>query len=161
MSNRSAERPQSAAAPPSPTPAAVPYLAVRGARKAINWYVDVLGARLSGDPIVMPDGRIGHRELQIGNGVIYLSEEHPELGVVAPTPGASSVSLVLDVADADATLALVLEGGGRSDREPSDAYGHRNAWVVDPFGHRWLLQGPVPDTRPEVPGAPPRQGDIA
>jgi uncharacterized glyoxalase superfamily protein PhnB len=40
----------------------------------------------------------------------------------------------------------VLEGGGRSDRDPFEAYGHRNAWVIDPFGHRWLLQGPVPVT---------------
>ena len=81
--------------------------------------------------------------------------------MVAPTPGASSVSLVLDVADADATLARVLEGGGRADREPYEGYGHRNAWVVDPFGHRWLLQSPVPATGPEAPGEPLRQGDIA
>jgi predicted enzyme related to lactoylglutathione lyase len=141
-----------------PVPAAVPYLAVSGARDAIDWYVDVLGARLVDEPIVMPDGRIGHATLELSGGVLYLSEEHPELGVVAPSPGATSVSLMLNVPDADATLAKVVEGGGRSDREPYDGYGHRNAWIIDPFGHRWCLQGPIPRGAGESETI--RQGDI-
>ena len=108
--------PEKSEAAGAPVPAAVPYLAVRGARDAIDWYVDVLGARLLDEPIVMPDGRIGHATLELSGGVLYLSEEHPELGVVAPTPGAASVSLMLNVPDADAALAKVVEGGGRSDR---------------------------------------------
>jgi predicted enzyme related to lactoylglutathione lyase len=143
--------------PAQAVPAAVPYLAVRGARDAIDWYVDVLGARLVDEPIVMPDGRIGHATLELSGGVLYLSEEHPELGVVAPTPGAVSVSLMLNVADADATLARVVERGGRSDREPYDDYGARNAWIVDPFGHRWCLQGPIPGA---VEADRIRHGDI-
>lgn len=129
---------------PAPVPAAVPYLAVRDARAAIDWYAEAFGARVSGEPIVMPDGRIGHCELLVGRGVLYLADEHPQIGVVAPTAGASAVSLVLDVDDTDEVLARVERTGGRRDREPSDGYGHRNAWVVDPFAHRWLLQGPVP-----------------
>jgi predicted enzyme related to lactoylglutathione lyase len=149
--------PEKSEAAGAPVPAAVPYLAVRGASDAIDWYVDVLGARLIDEPIVMPDGRIGHATLELSGGVLYLSEEHPELGVVAPTPGAASVSLMLNVPDADAALAKVVEGGGRSDREPYDAYGTRNAWIVDPFGHRWCLQGPVsgPEESERI-----RQGDI-
>jgi predicted enzyme related to lactoylglutathione lyase len=146
--------------PPAEEPiaAAIPYLAVRGARDAIDWYVDVLDARLVDEPIVMPDGRIGHATLELAGGVLYLSEEHPELGVVAPTVGAHSVSLMLNVADADAKLARVVERGGNSDREPYDGYGHRNAWIVDPFGHRWCLQGPIPGAAEEPDRI--RQGDI-
>ncbi len=124
-------------------PAAIPYLAVQGAREAIAWYERVFGARVLGDPIVMPDGRIGHSELEIGNGVIYLSEAHPELGVVAPTPGETTVSLMLAVDDADRVSMVVEAEGGRRDREPYDGYGQRNAWVVDPFGHRWGLSSPL------------------
>lgn len=127
------------------TRAMVPYLAVDDAREAIAWYLDVLGAELAYDPIVMPDGRVGHSELHIGAAVIYLSDAHPELGVVAPTAGAAAVSLMLLVGDADAMLARVEDSGGYRDhdRAPYDAYGERRAWVVDPFGHRWGLHSPL------------------
>ncbi|MEP6527899.1 MAG: VOC family protein [Nocardioidaceae bacterium] len=154
------ESAESSPAADEPVPAAIPYLAVRGARDAIDWYIDVLGARLVGEPIVMRDGRIGHATLELSGGVLYLSEEHPELGVVAPTPGAHSVSLMLNVADADATLARAVERGGSSDREPYDDYGARNAWMVDPFGHRWCLQGPIPGAADAVESDRIRQGDI-
>ncbi len=124
--------------------ALVPYLAVEDARAAITWYGDVLGARLEGDPIVMPDGRIGHSELRVGDAMIYLSDAHPELGVVAPVPGAVSVSLVLAVDDTDAVLARLEAAGGHRDREPEDGRGERSVWVIDPFGHRWLLYSPLP-----------------
>lgn len=127
-----------------PSISLVPYLAVEGAGAAITWYGDVLGARLEGDPIVMADGRIGHSELRIGGSVIYLSDAHPELGVVSPTPGAVSVSLVLAVDDTDAVLARLEAAGGHRDREPDDARGERNVWVIDPFGHRWLLHSTLP-----------------
>jgi predicted enzyme related to lactoylglutathione lyase/uncharacterized glyoxalase superfamily protein PhnB len=122
---------------------AVPYLAVGDARGAIDWYTEVLGARRIGEPIVMPDGRVGHAALAVGGGVLYLADAHPEIGVVAPTPGQSAVSLMLEVDDTDARLARALDRGARQDREVYEDYGHRNAWIVDPFGHRWCLQGPV------------------
>lgn len=122
---------------------AVPYLAVEDARAAIDWYTDVLGARRVGEPIVMPDGRVGHAALAVGAGVLYLADAHPEIGVVAPTPGQSTVSLMLEVDDTDARLARALDRGARQDREVYEDYGHRNAWIIDPFGHRWCLQGPV------------------
>ncbi|MFY9915961.1 MAG: VOC family protein, partial [Nocardioidaceae bacterium] len=71
------------------------------------------------------------------------SDAHPEIGVVAPTPGETAVSLVLHVDDADRVLAAAEAAGARRDREPYDGYGLRNAWMVDPFGHRWLLSSPV------------------
>lgn len=131
------------AAPAVAPGGAIPYLAVRGAREALTWYVEQLGAQIQGDPIVMPDGRIGHAELALGGGAIYLADEHPEIGVVAPSPDAAAVSLVLQVPDVDETLAEVRAAGARVVREPYEAYGHRGAAIVDPFGHRWMLQTPL------------------
>ena len=150
------------AAPAEDRGAAIPYLAVRGARDALDWYARVLGARLRGEPIVMPDGRVGHAELELAHGVIYLADEHPEIGVTAPDPGGVPVSLVLDVADVDAVITAAVEAGARLDRRPYEAYGHRNATVTDPYGHRWLLQAPVPGATAEPAAAAPlKQGDIS
>jgi predicted enzyme related to lactoylglutathione lyase len=149
--------------PPAPAEdrgAAIPYLAVRGARQALDWYARVLGARLRGEPIVMPDGRVGHAELELAHGVIYLADEHPEIGVTAPDPGGVPVSLVLDVADVDAVIAAAVQAGARLDRRPYEAHGHRNATVTDPYGHRWMLQAPLPSAAARGAAAPPRQGDI-
>src|SRR5262249_41950718 len=98
-----------AAAPPRP--AALPYLAVANAREAIAWYIDTFGATVVGEMYEMDDGRIGHAELQIGDGVLYLADEYPELGMKAPSPQATSVSLMLHVADTDATLQRARDRG--------------------------------------------------
>ncbi|HZC39167.1 MAG TPA: VOC family protein [Streptosporangiaceae bacterium] len=124
--------------------AAIPYLAVRDARQAIGWYARVLGGRLRGDPITMPDGRIGHAEIELGAGVLYLADAHPEIGARAPEPGGSPVSLVLAVTGLDAVVAAATREGASLDRGPYEGYGHRNATVTDPFGHRWMLQEPLP-----------------
>jgi uncharacterized glyoxalase superfamily protein PhnB len=131
------------AGPTVPRPAALPYLAVRGAREAIDWYVDALGATLVGDPIVMDDGRIGHAELAFGGGVLYLADEYPEIGLKAPAPQSVSVSLMLPVVDTDAVLERARAGGAEVQREPYENYGSRTAAIIDPFGHRWMLSGPV------------------
>ena len=136
--------------------AAVPYLAVRDARAAIEWYADVYGARQRGQSIEMPDGRIGHAELELGGGVLYLADEHPEIGVTVPQRGAASVSLVLAVDDVPARAQAAVAAGGHLTREPYDAHGHRNATVVDPFGHRWMLQAPLTP----YAGEPVRHGDV-
>jgi uncharacterized glyoxalase superfamily protein PhnB/catechol 2,3-dioxygenase-like lactoylglutathione lyase family enzyme len=144
-----------AAAPAAPRPAALPYLAVVGARDAIAWYVDAFGAVLVGDPVVMDDGRIGHAELSIAGGMLYLADEFPELGLKAPAPQAVSVSLMLHVADTDAALGRARERGADVEREIYEGHGSRNATVIDPFGHRWMLSGPVAGSV-----SPIRHGDI-
>ena len=133
----------STVAEPAPRSAAIPYLSVANARDAIAWYVDALGAVVVGEPIAMDDGRIGHAELAIAGGVLYLADEYPELGLKAPDPQATSVSLMLHVADTDAALERARERGARVDREVYENYGARNATIVDPFGHRWMLSGPM------------------
>ena len=145
--------------PTGPLGAAVPYLAVRDGREALQWYADVLGARVVGDPIVMPDGKVGHAELALGSGVLYLADEFPDIGVRSPEPDAASVSLVLYVPDVDAAVAAAVAAGGRLTREPYDAYGSRNATVVDPFGHRWMLETPVA-AAPAASASAYREGDL-
>jgi uncharacterized glyoxalase superfamily protein PhnB len=126
-----------------PRPAALPYLAVADARAAIAWYTEAFNAVVIGEPIVMDDGRIGHAEIAIAGGVLYLADEYPELGLKAPAAGAVSVSLMLHVADTDAALDRARERGADVQREPYEGYGSRTATIVDPFGHRWMLSGPV------------------
>jgi uncharacterized glyoxalase superfamily protein PhnB len=126
-----------------PRPAAVPYLSVADARAAIAWYVDTFGASLVGEMYEMDDGRVGHAELRIGDGVLYLADEYPELGLKGPSPQASSVSLMLFVTDTDATLERARNGGATVTQDVNEEHGARGATIVDPFGHRWMLSGPV------------------
>ncbi|HZB48989.1 MAG TPA: VOC family protein, partial [Mycobacteriales bacterium] len=132
-------------APPTALGAAIPYLAVPvgAGRRALDWYVEVLGARRRGEPIVMPDGKVGHAELEIGGGVLYLAEEFPDIGIVAPRPGETAVSLSLRVPDVADTLQRAVDAGAEMPRAMYDDYGSRNVTVVDPFGHRWLLHTPL------------------
>ena len=125
-----------------PRSGALPYLTVHGAKDAIEWYRRAFGAELVGEPIVMDDGRIGHAELAFHTGMIYLAEEFPEMGLTAPEAGASSVSLMVAVDDTDAVLSRAHDAGGTVERWISENYGRRNATLIDPFGHRWMLSGP-------------------
>ncbi|MDV7243985.1 MULTISPECIES: VOC family protein [Rhodococcus] len=125
-----------------PVPGAVPYLTVRRGTEAVEWYSAVFGARVVGEPIVLDDGRIGHVELQLPTGMIYLAEEFPEMGLTAPEAGSTSVSLMLAVDDPDAVLLSARDAGGTVERWISEGHGHRNATLIDPFGHRWMLVGP-------------------
>ncbi len=138
-----------------PKPAAIPYLAVTDARAAIAWYVDALGATVIGDPIVMDDGRVGHAELSIGDGVLYLADEFPELGLKAPAPHANSVSLMLQVANTDAALKRARDLGATVIQETQESYGSRGATILDPAGHRWMLSGPLTGAPMQI-----RHGDI-
>ena len=101
-----------------PTPAVrtatvTPYIAVAGAPAALEWYAEAFGARRLGEPIVMPDGRIGHAEIDISGATIMLSEEHPEIGVSAPATGHGvPVTLV----PRSPTSTARWSGGGRRSR---------------------------------------------
>jgi uncharacterized glyoxalase superfamily protein PhnB len=125
--------------------AAIPYLAVAvgSGRRALDWYVEVLGGRLTGEPIVGEDGRIGHAELALSGGTLYLAEAFPEIGVVAPSAAGTPVSLSLRVPDVAETVRKAVDAGATMPRALYDDYGSRNATVVDPFGHRWLLHTPL------------------
>lgn len=150
-----AELNQPTAAPVAPRSAVVAYLTVPDARAAIAWYIDALGAAQVGEPIVMDDGRIGHAELALAGGVFYLADEYPEIGLKGPTPQANSVSLMLEVPDTDTALERARMLGAQVQREPYENYGTRNAAIIDPSGHRWMLSGPVTGA-----GVPIQHGDV-
>ncbi len=121
-----------------------PYLCVQDARAAIAWYVEVLGAEVTYDPIEMPDGAIGHVELAVDGAGWMMSEEFESHGVAAPdlTRG-SSVSLHMSVHDVDEVAARVSAAGVTLDRGPEDdPPAGRVAVFRDPFGHRWFLNQP-------------------
>ena len=132
----------------------IPYLAVRDARAAMSWYADALAARVVGEPYVMDDDRIGHAELVVGGATLYLADEYPELGLAGPEDGRVSVSLNVTVPDVDAAVDRAVQVGATLSRPVRDAPYGRTGVIIDPYGHRWILQKPA---SPPQPG--PRPGD--
>ncbi len=120
--------------------AITPYLAVAGARDAIDWYIEAFSAIVTREPVIMPDGRVGHAELEIGGALIMLSDEHPEIGVTAPVPGQASVTLYLEVADASEAAARAAAAGASLERPVADYPYGRMGVLRDPFGHRWMVR---------------------
>jgi uncharacterized glyoxalase superfamily protein PhnB len=146
--------------------ALTPYIMVDDARRAIEWYTDVLGATLDSDPVVMDDGRIGHAELRLGDSMLMLADEFPEMDLVSPnTRGGASVTLAVAVPDVDATFARAVEAGARSEREVADQFhGSRTGTIIDPFGHRWMIStwlGSQDDTRSAEGGDNPASTQAA
>lgn len=132
-------------APMINAPALSPYLVVADARSALAWYSEVLGARPRGERHVNADGTIGHAELDFGGAVLMLAEPsplYPDVPVGPPTPGPFSHTLHLEVADVDATVATARRRGAAVERAPGDEPYGRAAVIVDPFGHRWMLNRP-------------------
>ncbi|MGH3657375.1 MAG: VOC family protein [Micromonosporaceae bacterium] len=134
-------------------PTLTPYIVVADARRAIEWYETVLGARRRGDPYVMPDGTIGHAELGIGNAVLMLADVSRQVPVAAPSGDLHSHTLHLQVADVDAATARAADHDGRVERDPEDQPYGRNSVVVDPFGHRWMFHTPPPGEGHPAPAA--------
>jgi uncharacterized glyoxalase superfamily protein PhnB len=147
---------------PSPTPeprrtavsALIPYLVVRDARAAIRWYADVFGAHVVGDPYLDGD-RIGHAELAIADATLYLADAYPEYGLEGPGDAKPPVSLHHSVPDVDATMGRAEAAGATIERPATDeAYG-RSGRVIDPYGHRWIIQAAATSTTPAAkPGDP-------
>jgi uncharacterized glyoxalase superfamily protein PhnB len=121
-----------------------PYLAVSDARAAMAWYQDIFGATVATEPIIMPDGRVGHVELRIGDAVIMMADEFADIDVLGPTSrGGTTVSFVIDVPDVDTTYARAVAAGAVAERPPTDQfYGARAGWLSDPWGHRWSISTP-------------------
>ena len=145
------------AAPVKPIPdgysTVTPYLSIKGASDAIAFYKKAFGAEeLFRMP--MPDGRVGHAELQIGNARIMLADEMPERpDAIAKSPrslGGVTATLCLYVTDVDALFQRALDAGAKTNRPLADQfYGDRTGTVEDPFGHVWTLMTHVEDVSPE------------
>ena len=115
-----------------------PYLIIDGSSRALDYYKRVFGAtermRMPG-----PEGKIGHAEISIGDSMIMLADEHPEMGARAPrTVGGSAVSIMLYVNDVDATVKTAVAEGAKLLQPVEDKfYGDRMGTIEDPFGHHW------------------------
>jgi len=127
-----------------------PHLVVRDAAKAIEVYAKAFGAeerfRMPG-----PGGVVMHAELAIGDSVVMLGEEAPQMGATSPqTIGGSPVSLLIYVKDVDASFARAERAGCTAQMPPTDMFwGDRYGKLLDPFGHHWALATHKEDVSPE------------
>ena len=135
---------------PDGYPQVSPYLSVDDAGAAIDFYSSVLGAK-ERMRMADPDGRIGHAELQLGDSVIMLADEYPEIGIRGPKAiGGSPVTLSVYVEDVDAVFDRAIAAGAKSLRPlKNEFYGDRSGQFEDPFGHRWSVASHVEDVSPE------------
>ena len=144
------------AARPNPIPdtyrRVTPCLVVQGAAKALDFYADVFGATermwFPG-----PDGAVAHAEIQIGDAVVIVEDEDPHRGTTAPPAGGLAGTPVFQfiyVDDVDATVARAAELGATLRRAPENQfYGDRDGFILDPFGHGWVIATHVEDVKPE------------
>lgn len=129
-------------ADPSGNQPVVPYLTVSDGAEALAFYEEAFGAVVTMKVFMGPAGSsLGHAQFRIGSDIFYLSDEFPEMGVLAPTTlDGASVALYLSVADADAAHAHAVAAGATELMAPSDQpHGARASTILDPFGHRWML----------------------
>ena len=135
---------------PEGYPQVTPYLCVDGASAAIEFYGKVFGAteRMR---MPEPDGRIGHAELLIGDSVVMLSDEFPEVDVRGPKAiGGTPVTMSVYVEDVDGVFDRAMQAGARALRPVEDQfYGDRTGRFEDPFGHRWSVATHIEDVPPE------------
>ncbi len=134
---------------PDAYPQVIPYLTVDGASEAISFYTKVLGAkermRMNG-----PDGKIGHAEIEIGRGLVMLSDEFDDMGGKSPRSiGGTPVTVMAYVEDVDDVFRRALDSGAKEIRPVENQfYGDRSGTLRDPFGHMWHLATHVEDVAP-------------
>ena len=121
----------------------VPYLAVRGAEEALDFYERAFGA-VEQRRAYAPDGRVVHAEFDVGGSLVFLGDEFPEMNDGKETSplglGGTSVTLHRFVVDCNAAFARAVEAGAEPLMEPAEMFwGDRFAKVRDPFGHEWSL----------------------
>ncbi|MBO0721331.1 MAG: VOC family protein [Blastocatellia bacterium] len=129
---------------------ATPYLCIKDAAKALDFYKKAFGAqelmRMGG-----PDGKIGHAEIKIGEAVIMIADEFPDMGFLSPqTIGGSPVGMMVYVEDVDGFVNKATTAGAKILKPVADQfYGDRSGQLEDPFGHRWYIATHIEDVPPE------------
>jgi len=127
-----------------------PYLIVDGAARALDFYKRAFGAE---ETVRMeaPGGKIGHAEMRIGDCVVMLADEHPEIGARGPLGlGGSPVSLLLYTPDVDAVVKRAVAAGAQLTAPVENKfYGDRMGGLTDPFGHKWYVATHVEDVTPD------------
>jgi PhnB protein len=127
-----------------PTAGVTPFLAISGGRaeEALAFYQRAFGAQVIERNVAQDGKRLMQASAKINGGWIMLSDDFPEMGFTAPQPGA--VTLHLQVDDADAWWARALEAGATVAMEIGDQFwGDRYGQIKDPFGHSWSLGSPI------------------
>jgi PhnB protein len=129
---------------------ATPYLIVKGAAEALEYYKKAFGARET-MRFAAPGGKIGHAEIRIGDSAIMLADEHPDMGYRGPKSiGGTPVSILLYVEDVDRWFERAIAAGGKVMRPVANQfYGDRTGTLTDPFGHVWSISSHVEDVSPE------------
>jgi PhnB protein len=129
---------------------ASPYLITGNAGAALEFYRTAFGATLK-RRLAMPDGKIMHAEMKIGDSIVMLADEFPSHEAFGPEHfGGSPVSVVLYVENADMLYAKALEAGATSLRPMADQpFGDRSGTIRDPFGHRWTIITHIKDISDE------------
>jgi PhnB protein len=129
-----------------------PYLIIKGAAQAIDYYKNVFGAT---ELVRMdqPNGKVGHAELKIGDSRIMLADENPAMGAghaSAASIGSSPVSLYLYIPDVDRVIDRAVAAGAKIIKPVQDQfYGDRSGFIQDPFGHFWGVATHVEDVAPQ------------
>lgn len=147
-----------------------PHLTVRNADQAIEFYKKAFGAEVVGDVARMPNGKIMHAHLRIGDSNLMLNDEMPEYGAVSPASGgSSSVTIHIFTPDVDTAFNRATSAGAKVAMPLMDQFwGDRYGVVTDPSGHKWSLATHVRDLSPEemrrgmeeaMAKMPPRQAE--
>ncbi len=127
-----------------------PYLAIRNASAALEFYKKAFGAtELLRMPT--PDGKVAHAEIRIGDSIIMMADEYPDMDFVGPeTRGGATTTLMLYVEDVDAQFRKAIDAGAVETRPLKDEfYGDRVGSLRDPFGHMWHIATHKEDLTPE------------
>jgi PhnB protein len=127
-----------------------PYMTVRGADQAIEFYKKAFGAeeryRLAGR-----DGKVIHAELRIGDSIFMLGEESPQMGNTSPqTLNGTASGVMIYCKDTDEAVQRAVQAGAKVTLPAQDMFwGDRYAKVLDPYGHDWSLGTHIEDVSPE------------
>ncbi len=135
---------------PKGYPRVSPYLILNDAAAAIEFYKTVLGAK-ERMRMNAPGGKIGHAELEIGDSLIMLADEYPQMGFLsAKHYGGTPVSLAVYVENCDETFSKAIAAGAKQLKPVQDQfYGDRSGTFQDPWGHVWTVATHIEDLTPE------------
>ncbi len=127
-----------------------PALIVKDGNAAIEFYKNGFGAE-ERNRMKSPDGRIGHAELKIGDSIVMLTDEFPEMKCLSPKSiGGSPVSMYVYVEDVDAVFSRAVSAGAKVLDPVNDQFwGDRHGRIEDPFGHLWSIATHKKDLSPE------------
>jgi PhnB protein len=128
-------------------------LVVKGAAAAIDFYVKAFGAKPLGQRYTMPDGKIVHAEIGIGDAVVFVTDESDDGQVFAPTSVDRRVTalMTLSIPDVDRVWERAVAAGCEIVYPLADQfYGDRAGRLRDPFGHQWLLSTHIEDVSAEA-----------